>query len=208
MRRMRNTYRMDDNMFASTTFQVRYIDKYLKDERVENFTVNLNQLSTNIAKPAGKESRSTKVKAPKTVHIESKVSNLYHDFSEISVSYGKNYYHVENVKTNSKDLKAKLVQTYNYAEYGECRSRIGLYAEKNGEYVVMFDVCNSSGKKLGCYEVKVYAYPNTPIKSVSFAGKSLKGITKISKGKLSVTMNSGYKLKKFTVKTYNKNGKQ
>lgn len=73
------------------------------------------------------------------------------------VSLGKYQYQFESGSLDgeySMDDNMFASTTFNYAEYGECSSIIGLYAEKNGEYVVMFDVCDSSGKKLGYYEVK------------------------------------------------------
>lgn len=207
-------YRKEENMFAFTTFVVYYYDKYSKKENHLNYTVNLDRLSSKVAETTGKEKRSPKIQVPKAVHIQSRVSNLYIDTSSFDISYGKNYFHVKNLRTNSVDLKAKLVQTVNEKKYGDvCNSTIGLFAEKDGDYVTMFDVCDSAGKVVGSYEVKVYAYPIDPIKTVKFAGNQLTQsvsttFTEQSKGKLSVVMNKGYQLKNIQVTTYDRKGKE
>lgn len=120
--------------------------------------------------------------------------------------------YVKNIKTGSKNLIAK--NTYYYTstssdEYAAPYASIGLYAKKKGKYVVSYDICDKAGKKLSSGKTTVYVSDDQPIKSVKFDKKYLSSaITFKKSGKLSISMNKGYKLKKITVTTYNKSGKE
>ena len=94
-------------------------------------------------------------------------------------------------------------------EYAAPYASIGLYAKKKGKYVVSYDICDKAGKKLSSGKTTVYVSDDQPIKSVKFDKKYLSSaITFKKSGKLSISMNKGYKLKKITVTTYNKSGKE
>lgn len=129
----------------------------------------------------------------------------------VNLPKGKVCY-VKNIKTGSKNLIAK--NTYYYTsnssdKYAAPYASIRLYAKKKGKYVVSYDICDKAGKKLSSGKTTVYVSDDQPIKSVKFDKKYLSSaITFKKSGKLSISMNKGYKLKKITVTTYNKSGKE
>ena len=129
----------------------------------------------------------------------------------INLPKGKVCY-VKNIKTNSKNLIAKNTRYYTSTstdEYTNPYAEIGLYAKKEGTYKVTYNICDKAGKKLSSGKVTVYVKNDLPVKSVKFAGKEVNyALTSKKSGKLSVKMNKGYTLKKITVTTYNKAGKE
>lgn len=128
----------------------------------------------------------------------------------ITITFVDDWDHVENLKTSSKNLKAKItsvnISTYN--QQAPNSSKIALYASKEGTYTVSFDICNEFDEKVSSHTVKVYANTDHAIKSVTYAGKQTYGFTDEAKGKLAITMNKGYTLKKIVLETYNKAGEQ
>lgn len=79
----------------------------------------------------------------------------------------------------------------------------------NTKSPIISNICDKSGNKLSSGKVTVYVKNDLPVKSVKFAGKEVNyALTSKKSGKLSVKMNKGYTLKKITVTTYNKAGKE
>lgn len=126
----------------------------------------------------------------------------------IAINFAEKGDRVKNLKTSSKNLYAKVVGINMGSSETDCTARIGLFAAKKGNYTVSFDIVNSEDKKISSHSVKIYANTERAIKSVKFAGGDMHGITNKTKGKLSVTMNKGYKLTKIVVETYDKNGER
>lgn len=151
-----------------------------------------------------KTQAAAKATVTKSVHLY--VKSL--DDSAIKVSFADKDEHIENLKTDSKNLKAKIVYMSSYD--GKREGGIGLYATKEGTYTVTFDIYDANDKKVSSHSVKVYANSDHAMKSLTFEGNSMLSnsliITDKSKGKLSVTVNKGYTLKKIVIKTYDKNG--
>ncbi len=156
------------------------------------------------------------VSAATTTTPTTKVLRMYNrtqNSSAIHVNLPKGKIcYVKNIKTGSKNLIAKNTHYYTSTssdEYANPYASIGLYAKKEGKYTVSYDICDKAGKKLSSGKVTVYVKNDSPFKSVKFAGKELtSALTAKKSGKLSVSMNKGYKLKKITVTTYNKAGKE
>ncbi len=143
---------------------------------------------------------------------------------------------VQNVKASSSNLIAKVterrynkykehVSGYTYDDNGnyippkyEIKTDyssiyISCFAKKKGSYKVTFDVVKADGTVRCTKTIKVKTtYPETksPVKKITYAGKNIYDIypyTKTTSGKLSVTMNKGFKLKKIEVITTGKDGK-
>ena len=121
---------------------------------------------------------------------------------KVYINNDENY--ITNIKTSSKNLKAKVAYKNYYSSSEDNYASIGLYATKEGTYKLSFDVFNKKGgKKLFTKKVTVYAKADAPFKSIKYAGSSnLYDIQKKASGKLSVKLNKGYKLKSIEVGTY------
>ena len=157
------------------------------------------------AAPATEVQAAEKAAVTKAVHLY--VGTVEDD--AIDVSFAEKGDHIGNLKTSSKNLKAKIVNinTNMYAD-NTAAAKIGLYAAAKGNYTVSFDILDSDDEKVSSHSVKIYANTDMAIKSVTFAGGPTHKITDKTKGKLSVTMNKGYTFKKIVVETYDKEGKQ
>lgn len=151
--------------------------------------------------PAKEVWAASKATVTKAVHLYVKTC----DDNAISVNFANQWDHVANLKTSSRNLKAKVVSFNVYSGYN---STIGLYASKEGTYTVTFDINDSDDEKVSSHSVKVYVNKELPIKSATFAGERMQTYTEKSTGKLSVTMNKGYTLKKIVVEIYDKTGKK
>ena len=121
---------------------------------------------------------------------------------KVVINDDENY--ITNIKTSSKNLKAKVAYKRYYTNNDDNYAAIGLYATKQGTYKLSFDVLNKKGgKKLFTKKVTVYAKTDAPFKSVKYAGNSnLYDLQTKGSGKLSVQLNKGYKLKSIEVGTY------
>lgn len=145
--------------------------------------------------------------APSKVHITAKY-NGYQNYYATPIAFDLKAKGdtIANLKSSSSNLLTR--QTYKdvKAEEGYFHSHvgIGIYAKKSGTYTVTFDILDENGKKKSTEKVKVYADANQPIKSVTFGGKKINTLlfTTSGSGKLKVTMNSGYKLKKIELGTW------
>lgn len=158
---------------------------------------------------------STPVSAATTPSVSKNVDVYYYpsypDVNDYAISvnlgtYGKN---IKNIKTNSKNLKAKLTSLN--LNTTQNTGYIGVYAKKTGNYKVTFDVYNAKNKKVKSLSVKVRVLSavssnNYPFKSLTFDGKYYDYSTLYTKGsvKINVKMNKGYKLKKIEYRTYSK----
>lgn len=113
-----------------------------------------------------------------------------------------------NIKTSSKSLKAK--QTYNYVQINDSSNditkyaEISFYASKDGKYTLKFDIADKNGKKKSSHKVTVYAYSDMPVKYIKLNNKPLDQSNLVSgkSGKVKVTMNKGYKIKKLEYGVY------
>ncbi len=148
---------------------------------------------------------------PNTKVLRMYPKTQYTSAIHVNLPKGKVCY-VKNIKVDKNGLIAK--NTYYYTstssdEYAAPYASIGLYAKKEGKYTVSYNICDKAGKKLSSGNVTVYVKNDSPFKSVKFAGKELtNALTAKKSGKLSISMNKGYKLKKITVTTYNKSGQR
>lgn len=127
-------------------------------------------------------------------------------------------FYLKAVKSSSKNLKAKITQkSYNYyvsydgvVEEDTAAGEVGLYAKKEGKYKITVTVGKKSDSKFKqTVSVTVYAYDDSPFKSVKADKKSLmEGGNNYYFSqktlKFKASMASGYKLKKIQVGTYKK----
>lgn len=113
---------------------------------------------------------------------------------------------ITNLKSNSKNLVVKLTQ------YSSDECEIEYYAKKAGSYKITFTIKPKKGKSIN-KTVKVTADKIYPIKKVTFGGKNVPMYTfwnnwtlytTAKSGKLSISMNKGYKIEQITVGTYKK----
>ena len=130
--------------------------------------------------------------------------------SAISVQLGTNGKNIKNIKTSSKNLKAKVTRLSLSSSSNS--GYVGVYAKKTGKYTVSFDVYNAQNKKIKKFTVKVNVTEptfsnNSPFKSVTFNNKEYdyaKAVYNKNSVKVNVKMNKGYKLKKIEYSTYSK----
>lgn len=162
------------------------------------------------AVPATPVQAASKAKVTKKVRMYMYDSNIDVDSSAISVEFANKGDKIKNLKTNSKDLVA--IQTGKSASsYTDSKdtATIGLIAKKTGTYKVTFDVFPQSGKKKRSSHTVTVKVDNRPV-VVKFAGKQVNGkdsvYTKKSKGKLSVKLLKGLKLRKIELGYYDKKG--
>lgn len=167
--------------------------------------------------PEQKVMAAAKATVTKAVHLE--IYNSGIDIGDeddaITIKYASPTDYIANLKTSSKNLKAKVTSESCYIDggvndtvFGDKITCIGLCANKVGTYTVTFDIYNDKKQKVSSHSVKVYANRSSAIKSATYAGQHMYTYTNKAKGKLSVTMNKDYKLKKVVVETYNKNGER
>lgn len=155
--------------------------------------------------PAKEAQAASKASVTKAVHLYVKTC----DDSAIAVCFANQWDHIANLKTSSKNLKAKIVSVNGYSEQNaQYNAKIGLYASKEGIYTVTFDINDSDDEKVSSHSVKVYVNKELPIKSVTFAGGRMYSLTDKTTGKLVVSMNKGYTLKKIIIETYDKAGQK
>ncbi len=139
------------------------------------------------------------------------------DLEAITFDYSTYGEYIQNIKTSSKNLKAKQVS--DWQEIGDETAvnyaSIGLYASKKGKYNVSFDIYNADGTKKSSHKVTVYAYDDYPLKSITIGNKDITLITEedgapniitAKSGKVKVTLNEGYKLNSLSYATYNEDG--
>lgn len=143
---------------------------------------------------------------PKKVRIYS--NSTYQTFSFDLGGYG---YSIKDLKSSSSKLKVK--QTYQRTQEGmadnDNYATITLYATKEGDYKVTFNIVDASGTKVSAHTVKVYAKNDSVLKGLK-VGKnnafsstdSNYSLLKGSSGKVKVTMSKGYKLKKIEYGIY------
>lgn len=160
--------------------------------------------------PSAPVSAATGPSAPKAVDVFYYKNFPMVNDSAISVQLGTNGKNIKNVKTSSKNLKAKVTRLS--LSSSQSSGYVGVYAKKTGKYTVSFDIYNSQNKKIKKLTVKVNVIEPTfsndgPFKSVTFDNKAYdyeKAIYNKNSVKVNVKMNKGYKLKKIEYKTYSK----
>ena len=111
---------------------------------------------------------------------------------------------IKNLKTSSKNLVVKVTGTEDaqnpYTKTSSSSATLSVYAKKAGTYKVTFDLYYRSGKKSSRKTIRVYAASDSAVKSCTFNGKPISyGFTSAKSGKIKVTMNKGYKLKKVEI---------
>ena len=160
-----------------------------------------------LAVPSMPVQAAAKATVPKKVRIWRGGHNDY----GISVKYANSGDQIKHLKSSSKSLVVKWTEhseatgSQSDSDYYK-QASIGLYAKKDGTYIVKFDIYSKDGKtKRSSHKVTVYARSDSPSKSIKFAGKDIPSYTTKKKGKLSVKMSKGYKLNKIEVITYDKN---
>ena len=163
--------------------------------------VSIFSSSAFTSEAATKSAAQLKKAVPSKVRIFA-----YNEYSYNGITVYINDYknHITNIKTSSKNLKAKVTRKTYDSNTTDNYGVIGLYALKEGKYTVSFDVLTEKGgKKLYSKKVTVYAKNDSPIKSITYAGNTnLYDIQSKASGKLNVKMNKGYKLKSIEVGTY------
>ena len=140
-------------------------------------------------------------------------------YTQTSINLDNEGDRITNVRVNKKGLLAKKTyesvsettrNRYDYTsdsykkettcEYS--RTYISLYGTKKGSYIVSFDVIDKNGAVTCTKTIKVkvdasVVYKKHPIKKITFAGKEIYSYYPYStktKGKLTVSLNKGYKL--------------
>lgn len=175
-------------------------------KKVVSFMLALCLVAGLMAIPATDVSAATKA----TVTTKIRVYPGVIWSSTIQVSYANCGDKIKNLKTSSSNLVAK--QSYqSTSSYDTGYANIELYAKKSGTYKVKFDIYSRDGKtKRSSHTVTVYAKSDSPVKSFKFANSTndFYSLTTKTKGKISLSMNKGYTLKKIEVITYDKNGKK
>ncbi|WP_099469373.1 hypothetical protein [Konateibacter massiliensis] len=159
--------------------------------------------------PANQVEATGKVAVPSKVRV---MPNISDTVSFDLPAYG---YSIKNLKSSSKNLKAK--QTYQYNSFdaeekeNESSATITMYASKEGTYKVSFDIYNASGVKESSKKITVYAKSDLPMKSLKLGNKNYLSETDLNSrlltaksGKVSISMAKGYKLKKLEYGVYNK----
>ena len=114
---------------------------------------------------------------------------------------------VKNVKSSSKKMVVRLAElsdAYNPEDssQNENMAWIGIYGKKTGVYTFSYDIYKKNGKKRSHKQVKVYVKDDSPIKSLTFAGKETNRYFKAKSGKLVVKLAPGYTLKKIEIGKY------
>jgi hypothetical protein len=139
------------------------------------------------------------------------------DVTALSFDYAVYGEYVTNIKTSSKNLKAKQVVDYQETglEDNSNYAQIGLYAFKKGTYKVTFDINNADGTKKESHKVTVYAYSDSPLKSITIGNHDIANATdedaapnivNMKSGKLKVNLNKGYKIIDIAYATANEDG--
>lgn len=160
--------------------------------------------------PSAPISAATGPSAPKAVDVSYYKNYPMVNDSAISVQLGTNGKNIKNIKTSSKNLKAKVTRLSLSSSSNS--GYVGVYAKKTGKYTVSFDVYNAQNKKIKKFTVKVNVTEptfsnNSPFKSVTFDNKEYdyaKTVYNKNSVKVNVKMNKGYKLKKIEYSTYSK----
>ena len=158
--------------------------------------------------PSAPVSAATGPSAPKAVDVSYYKNYPMVNDSAISVQLGTNGKNIKNIKTSSKNLKAKVTRLSLSSSSNS--GYVGVYAKKTGKYTVSFDVYNAQNKKIKKFTVKVNVTEptfsnNSPFKSVTFNNKEYdyaKAVYNKNSVKVNVKMNKGYKLKKIEYSTY------
>ena len=124
--------------------------------------------------PSAPVSAATGPSAPKAVVVSYYKNYPMVNDSAISVQLGTNGKNIKNIKTSSKDLKAKVTRLSLSSSSNS--GYVGVYAKKTGKYTVSFDVYNAQNKKIKKFTVKVNVTEptfsnNSPFKSVTFNNK-------------------------------------
>lgn len=167
---------------------------------VLSFMVGLFFIPVNHAEAASYGS------VPKKVRIYT--NSAYQNFS-FDLSYG---YSIKGLKSNSSNLKVK--QTEQRFEQGTDDNhnfaKIALFATKEGNYKVSFNIVNAAGKKVSSHTVKVYVKNDSVLKSLKVGKNDVfndwnYSLLKGKSGKVKVVMSKGYKLKKIEYGVYDKN---
>lgn len=151
---------------------------------------------------------------PSKVRIYPKSMDNY----AIEVGLASSDYYLKAVKSSSKNLKAKI--TSKYSSYStdsdgtvnrdEGEGAVGLYTAKKGKYKVTITVGKKSDSKFSkTISVQVFAYDDSPFKSVKAGGKDiLNGGNQYYFSQKTLTFKAtaakGYKIQKIEVGKYKK----
>lgn len=160
---------------------------------------------TSVAVPGIKAAAASKDSVPTKVRVYS----TEWESNSIKMELAEYGTYVDNLKTSSSNLIAKVTNIYANKSENELRNEVTIstFAKKNGTYTVSFDLMNADGTKKASKKVKLYVY-NWPVKSVTINGKTMKSnIISAKSGKVKVKLTKGNTIKKLEYGVYNKTGK-
>lgn len=129
----------------------------------------------------------------------------------IEITFDEKGDDIANLKSDSDKLKVYRVSI----EKNKKKGHIGVFATTPGTYNVSFDIIGADKKVKESKVVKVhvsYYGKSSAIKSIKYANKELWSgdfydlVSIPAKGKLTITMNKGYKLKSVKIGKYPKKG--
>ncbi len=145
---------------------------------------------------------SAAAQVPKKIRIQ---PNSAYETFEMSLSEPTDK--IRNIKTSSANLKAKETRIDIHVDADGRTTRniraISLYTAAEGKYTVSFDITDADNIRKAHKKVIVYAYSDPAFKEITLDGKMMfGGITEKASGRLKVTLNSGYKLKKIETGKY------
>ncbi len=218
----------DTNESVTTMIRDGYADTYIgKEEAVceietkSYYNVLTLYTTLDVAKFANFRTNNGKLKTKLMYKHESNYGLDNADTSSCWIigTDGKRYY--KDIYGNRKQYNAsteqEILKTNKYKAHGSYKIR--LYAKKAGKYEFSYDVLDHNGNVITTKTVKIVAKEdNDPIKEATFAGKRFyvsnagkqkglrndlyegKGLYNTKKsGKVRITMNKGYKIKKIEV---------
>lgn len=162
-------------------------------------------ISVIVVSPAKEASAATQI-APGNVRCG---VGLEH-YGSFSVNFPSAGCKLSGLKSKSSNLVVR--QTYYSTSTTSAFARVSFYAKKTGTYKIVFKIKNKAGMTLGSTKtVRVHVSETGGIvKSVTLGKTTVKNgddiYTTANKGKLTVKLNTGYKIKKIEVGKYNSNG--
>lgn len=168
--------------------------KYLKTLVYIAVVFSIAACLKSVARADFEEQPYTNLPKKTTIHVEDE------GFCQIGVATATE--EISNVRSKNKNLHAKLKETILDESTGGKWYYVELFAKKPGIYKFSYTYTNVNGSKLN-KTVKVKATDESPVKYVKIKRKKLiqdkDNYINFDKGKLSVKMKPGYKLKKIVL---------
>ena len=143
--------------------------------------------------------------AAPTTDLPARETIAVDEVSSIELSLAGQNEDISDVVSSNKKLIVRVVEKCEYKETGGKWYVLSLYSAKAGKYKIYYTYTDAYGNSSRKF-IKVNVTKEEPCKSVTLKGKSLssskENILTIKKGRLSVRMNKGYKLKKIEIESY------